>query len=165
MPSIGPWQQLYPPDEMIGKKADQIKKESNGGVKKVGDQESYEKWSQALASSAELIRDTLGANLDHRQHRFFTLVLPFLVVSDRTLWVADYTDAGARDGDPHMADETTLWVDRLYPYGPSGQTYKIGHLHIYTRQGFLTFLNTTVRSTNFQERAFGFAIRSKLRQE
>lgn len=150
---------LYRPGASVGKKTEQIMQETGKPVVKIRDNETFQKWSQALSSAHDLITGCYGANLRHNQDHFYVLVLPVLVVPDRTLWVADYTEQLKRHGQPSQVDEATLWVDHEYSYGSGGQRYWITHLHIYTRTGFQKFIERVLPSDEFLERAFGFAIR------
>jgi hypothetical protein len=148
---------LYRPHEMVGKKTAQIRWDSNRKGFAGGDSETYDKWSQALASAAGLVREGCDAHRQVPKERFCTLVLPVLVVSDATLWRVPYTEEGER-GEPTLVDEVTLFVGREYPLA-SGSAVHISHLHIYTRAGFVRFIDDlTLPNSTFWERAFGGAV-------
>jgi hypothetical protein len=91
---------------------------------------------------------------------FYTLVLPILVISEGTLWVADYAETGDRIGAPVQVNETTLFIDRKYEIR-SGTAYHISHLHIFTRSGFVDFLQEVSLAGQLRERMFGFALRQR----
>ena len=150
---------LYSPNKMVGKKIEQIGKDREGRIKKVRDNETYQKWAQAFASADELVKSVPFSNQRHHENKFLVFVLPILVVSDRTLWVANYSELGQREGAPVQVDETTIWMNRKYEYGPNRQPYEVSHLQIYTRIGFSHFLQQELRDDRFQDRAFGFALR------
>ena len=148
--------QFYPEGSLVGKQTFQLKKEPPPRNFKAGDSETYDKWAQALASAADLVRMGRGAHAIYRKETFFTLVLPLLVVSDDTLWAVDYDDDGNHVGAPIQIDSCELYVDRDYPMG-DGKNYRISHLHIYTRKGFIAFLKGLTQPASLQvERMFRF---------
>jgi hypothetical protein len=150
---------LYPPSEWVGKKTTQIRVDGKGFAG--GDSETYDKWAQALASAADLVREACDVRAQGQRGRFCTLVLPVLVVSDGTLWMVPYTEQGVR-GDPSLVDTVNLFVERQYRLEWGG-FMRISHLHIYTRSGFGRFIDDLVspNSSNW-ERSFGRVIRERL---
>jgi len=146
--------QLYPSGSPVGKQTFQLKKEPPPKNFKSGDSEAYDKWAQALASAADLVRMGGGAHIVYRKEAFFTLVLPVLVVSDDTLWVVDYDEEGQHVGPSHQVDACELYVDREYALA-DGKSYRISHLHIYTRKGLVAFLDSLTGPSSLQvERMF-----------
>jgi hypothetical protein len=83
---------LYQMNQGAGKRTAQIIRSSNGF--KDDDRDPYEKWSQALASAADLVKEAAVAAWDGQWA--LSLILPVLVVADGTLRVADYSEDGAR---------------------------------------------------------------------
>jgi hypothetical protein len=151
---------IYRTNEMVGKKAVQIRWDPKRALFVGDDSDTYDKWSQALSSADALIQESYqtfrrygGRNL------FVTFVMPILVVSDSTLWAADYSDSGERKGEPAPADSATLFVDREYGESlPRG--YYIGHLHVFTRTGFTHFVKElSMPDSRFREQVFGFVKR------
>lgn len=150
---------LYGTGEPVGKHTFQIRRDSSGAFK-TGDTETYDKWSQALASAADLIELAREGHIRYRKSEFLTLVLPILVVSDGTLWTVDYDEDGNRS-EPKSAEECMLWVEREYP-ARVGPAYTITHLHIYTRRGFVSFLKRlTAPASRLIEHMFGHAARAR----
>jgi hypothetical protein len=154
---------IYRPGDPTGKRTAQVSRLGSGAFKD-DDRDSYEKWSQALASSADLIRDSVTAASDGQQA--LTLILPVLVVADDTLWVADYSEAGTHDGVAHTTDAVELFVNREYPWDLAlskvQQLYRISHLHIYTRRGFAAFVQDFSIPGRLRERMFEFGLRQLL---
>lgn len=151
---------LYPAGQMVGKKTAQIKRDID--PKKpitASDAETFEKWSQALASANDFIAHAALLRGDDGQSEAFSAVLPVLVVSDETLWVVDYSNAGVIA--PQQADETTLFVGQSYKISQRAEQYTISHLHIYTRTGFTKFLNDlrSPAQNGLKERLFHEALR------
>ncbi len=147
---------LYRPGRPVGKHTFQLKREPNTKNSfKTSDSESYEKWSQALTSAADLIESACSANIRHDIQEAFTFILPVLVVADRTLWVIDYDEGGKRIREPTAAEDCELFVDRTYNVSDRGM-YRITHLHVYTRAGFAVFLRKLFATGSIQlERMFG----------
>ena len=73
-----------------------------------GDGDVFEKWSQALASADDLVARASDAHERHGTSMFLTAVLPVLVVSDGTLWAADYSEEGGLQREPCSVSEATL---------------------------------------------------------
>lgn len=122
---------LYPIGGTVGKSTTQVGRNEKGELRS-GDREVYDKWSQALASASDLISAAIWAHEDRKVESFFTAVIPVLVVSDDSLWVADYTDAGELEADPKRVEEATIYVAHVD--GPhTGPDYTMSHLHVYTR--------------------------------
>lgn len=124
-------QSRYPLGKQVGKSTAQVGRNERGDLIS-GDNQVFDKWSQALASAADLISTAKRASEELSVEEFFTCVLPVLVVSDDTLWLADYSDAGALTSGPTRAPHTTLFVGREYS-SPLGDTCTLSHLEIYTR--------------------------------
>lgn len=154
---------IYRPGDSTGKRTAQVCRLVSGAFKD-DDRDSYEKWSQALASAADLINESVAAATDGQQA--LSLILPVLVVADGTLWVADYSEDGTRNGVVHPADAVELFVNREYVWElvaiPEPQLYRISHLHIYTRTGFAAFVQEFSRPGRLRERMFEFGLRQLL---
>lgn len=112
----------YQEGERVGKAMRQIRRDTKGDLN--GGDEVFDKWMQALASSAELITDA------ERQLRYPTgktskqvAVLPILVVSDNTLWVADYASNGRLQSAPCTASDVTFYLGREYEIPRHGLKY------------------------------------------
>lgn len=139
---------VYQVDKQTGKRTAQVSRTGNGSFKD-DDRDPYEKWSQALASAADLVKSAGAAASDGQPA--LSLILPVLVVADGALWVADYSEDGARVGAARAVNEVELFVDRPYPYDvralPDPVTYSICYLHIYTRTGFSAFVSELSEET------------------
>ena len=129
---------LYRPGAPVGKKTVQLAREGSAqkiaaGKKSltVSDGETFDKWSQALSSAADLIKETRKLRGAHGSGNFYSMIVPVLVVSNETLWVVDYSDTG--NAEPQSVDETTLFVDRRYEIPQRSEPFTITHLHIFTR--------------------------------
>jgi hypothetical protein len=151
---------LYGADVPVGKKTVQVgreegKREDDKKPFIAFDGETFEKWSQALSSADDFVQVTRQHRGENGSGNFYSLILPILVVSDDTLWVADYSGMG--NSPPQQVRETTLFVDRTYNLAQG--VLKVTHLHICTRSGFVDFLAQLQSSPQTRERMFGFALR------
>lgn len=71
-----------------------------------------------------------------------TLVLPILVLADKTLWVADHTAEGVANSKPRQVDECSIYLDAtITTMGTYCElSYPISHLLVFTKTGFSDFL-------------------------
>lgn len=147
---------LYGSGVQVGKHTFQLRRDAPRNTFKAGDSESYDKWSQSLASAADLVRLSCGAHVRRGMPQVFSLVLPVLVVSDGTLWVVDYDERGQRS-EPKSTDECQVFVDRAYQLEPpDASKYTITHLHMFTRTGLVAFLRGIMAPNSLLlERMFG----------
>jgi hypothetical protein len=160
---------LYKAGDAVGKKTVQVGRDiDKHGIDSkcftASDGETFDKWSQALSSAVDQVEATQELRGANGTGHFYSLILPILVVSEDSLWVVDYSDAGPSA--PQRVQETTLFVDRTYempqrdPHQPH-RVLKVTHLHIFTRSGFTDFLARLMSPSpaGLRERIFGFALR------
>jgi hypothetical protein len=155
--------QLYAQSEMVGKSTTQIRWAENQKRLIASDAEGYDKWSQALASATEMVHRAATHTADDVD-QVFAFIMPVLLVNTGTLWVVDYDENGRR-GTPVQVDEAVLYVNREHEidgrYGKA--TYRLSHLHIYTRIGFTSMLQNYGNPTGLMlDRTFRFAIKRAL---
>lgn len=126
----------YRVDATVGKATEQVGLTEQGEFVR-GDSEVYEKWSQAIASSADLVRAAppappTGADV------LFRTVVPILLVPDGTLWECRYVD-GVLVREPEPADHVEAYIGKDWPVaGPL--SFGISHLEIMTSSGFKGWL-------------------------
>ncbi len=130
--------ELYPENVQVGRKIAQIRTDVAGECQAAAE-EPAEKWSEAVASAADLVREANGASRERGAPDCYTLVLPLLVVSNAALWAVDYTETGQRARSALPLDEAEVFLGRDYELSP-GYRYRISHLHLFTRQGFSRFI-------------------------
>ena len=122
---------LYPPKEMVGKKTDQVFM-SNQNELSSDDQETFDKFSQAVNSCYDLVSKS-GSYVGYNPHHVLRAVAPIMVVPDGTLWQADYAENGSIQQYPrqvsqvsrfigHSSEVTNAFGDKL--------TYCLSHLNI-----------------------------------
>jgi hypothetical protein len=129
---------LYREGQPVGKAMRQIRRDNRGAL--TGGDEVFDKWMQALASAAELIEGAAEQLSVPSDKPKYATVLPVLVVSDDTLWVADYASNGRLRSDPFSVQEITFFLGRKYELKRERLTFTISHLHIYTRSHVSNFL-------------------------
>jgi hypothetical protein len=122
---------VYSQGEPVGKSTAQVGRTEQGELSS-SDSQVYDKWAQALASADALIPDAVYRHKRSQRSAFLSAVLPILVVSDQTLWAADYASDGQLVGAPRPIQSTTLFVGRVHRE-TDGLPITISHLHICTR--------------------------------
>ena len=131
---------IYDYNTPVGKATVQVGRKDNGEITS-GDAETFEKWSQALAS----IHNMIMASVDFAKVRsvegLLHVALPILVVSDKTLWAVDYSSHTLQADDPKQIDEAAIFIGKDYWQSMPSCNYSISHLHIYTESGFTNFLD------------------------
>lgn len=131
---------IYYPGEPVGKSATQIRWEPNGKKLTASDTDTYDKWSQAVASAAQLVEQACTSMTQRPQIPVFTFAAPVLLVNDGTLWVVDYDQNGLRKK-PAAATEAQLFLGQEHVVGEGTRlAYRLNHLLIFTRNGFTAWL-------------------------
>ncbi|WP_395740056.1 hypothetical protein [Prosthecobacter sp.] len=147
---------MYRKNELVGKSTTQVGKTATKDKElTASDSEVFDKWSQALASSFDLVSDA-GTSLNEFENTCLTtVIIPVLVVSDGTLWAIDYSANGQIADEPKQVDECTIFVGKKYAFGKthSFMEHQISHLHVYTKKGFDAFLEH-IRSDDSWEDVF-----------
>lgn len=123
---------LYKAGDPVGKAMRQVRRDNRGDL--TGGDEVFDKWMQALASAADMIAEAADqlSNGGTGKPRY-AAILPVLVVSDDTLWVADYASNGRLQRDPFTVSEITFYLGRKYDLPRERISFTISHLHVCTR--------------------------------
>lgn len=122
----------YPPGEPVGKVMCQVGRAKGGGFSAT-DEKMFDKYQQAMASSADLIAEAAVEHRPRKATNMFTAVLPVLVIPDGTLWVARYSSRGSIERDPEQVREVSFYLGRKYSIPLLEHTFTITHLHIMTK--------------------------------
>jgi hypothetical protein len=149
-----PADSLYACGQLVGKSTTQVGYTEKGDLT-TGDSDVYEKWSQAVASSHDLVWE--GPWQPSRSgNAAFSVVLPVLVVADGTLWTADYTADGQLIGKPQPCDECEFFLGKQVPPSlhPQPISYRISHLHLLTRTRFGGFLARIASNPKYWDMIF-----------
>lgn len=145
----------------VGRSIMQIGRNGEGELRG-SDGDLFDRWSQAIASAGDLIRDSWQVAMGTTRAQRFAAIVPILLVSDDCLWIVDY-DSDGNPAEPttglqaEQSDEVTFFVDRpLSVTGlarPEDYTCTISHLHIMTKKGLSAFLQDLERKPpNFGRR-------------
>jgi hypothetical protein len=131
--SINGTSSAYKPGEMVGKKTDQVGRETNGDLVS-NDEITFDKISQAINSCQGLIEE-LSKKMSAPPKR---VIVPVLIVSSGSLWEVDYDSTGSIATRPHQVQRGTLFLDNTWnsvsPYGHE-LSYRLSHLEIVTLDG------------------------------
>jgi hypothetical protein len=147
----------YAPNRGVGKSMRQVRREVKGlkAGQMVSGEDIFDKWMQALASLSEMIDSgarqlRAGKKLVHQ-----IAFLPILVVSDGTIWVADYSSRGELQREPFEVDSIEYYLARKYPLAREGVSLTITHLHIMTRTKIRSFLEEIALGGSIWQGLFG----------
>ena len=142
----------YKKGELVGKSTTQVGRTPNNEIT-AGDAEVYDKWSQALASSLDLLL-LAARESEPREGEFLTtVVLPVLVVADDTLWAVDYSPERELTQEPRPLNECTIYVGKTYSFSTSRYhvEHRLSHLHVFTKKGFDAFLQRIAQEDDWEE--------------
>lgn len=132
---------LYRSSNPVGKSTVQLGRAANKDEWVTSDEEAYEKWTQAIASATELVRE---AGFEYTRTNIkptYVFVQPVLVVADGTLWTADYTEDGTLIDKPRTTEVCDLYLGKkIGPFAPLNTQYTFTHLNIFTKTGFAAYL-------------------------
>lgn len=143
---------IYPEDEPVGKATVQVAVDEKGEFRS-SDSETHDKWSQAVSSCNDAIKGAASRYRREKQDAAATVILPVLVVSDNTLWAADYSSDGALNGDPVARSRTTLYLGRQCA-SLERFSYTISHLHLCTKSAVKELLHDLSPSGRLWDRLF-----------
>lgn len=148
----------YQVREGVGKSMRQVRRETRGlkAGQMVSGDDVFDKWMQALASIAEMVdngADILSSGPQQKlRHIAF---VPCLVVSDSSLWVADYSARGELSRPPFQVDHVDYYVARKYPLRREQVAFTISHLRITTRTQIRIWLENIARGGATWQELFG----------
>ena len=136
-PAWGGYLSSYPSNMFVGKSLLRLKSGHNN-LSRVSDDDVYDKWSQALSSAVELVRNACSlANTLHKKN-YYSAFIPVVVVPDGLIWQSGYDENGEMTTDPIKLDDCAFYVGRRLRVGTSAPTrhvYTISHLHFCTVRG------------------------------
>ena len=135
---------LYWPGQYVGKSTNQVGRTEKGDLS-TDDRELYEKWSQAIASSYDLIQVAGDAGLQNGDQ--FFLIVPIVVIPDGTLWAANYSENGDLDDEPFPTDRCSMFINKTTATAaPDHTTYTQSHLEIVTLAGLKSLISSWYRT-------------------
>ena len=141
---------FYKPNSFAGKSISRLKRNQKNELADVGDSDVYDSWSQALASSHDLVKDAIFAE---SETSVWSFIMPLVVVPNESLWIADYNDEGIIIDGPKPINQCSYYVDQRMmfemPLGMSLQTrldFQITHIHFATMLGLVEILTQFANS-------------------
>ncbi|MFM0051559.1 hypothetical protein [Caballeronia grimmiae] len=148
-----PGSPLYPVNGPVVKSTVQLGR-TPAGVWSATDADTFEKWTQAIASALDLadkaIRRLLNATAVDQTEQ--TVLLPVLVVSNDTLWAVDYDEHGRVQFDPCRLEQSSMFVGQEHS---NMRRLAISHLHICTEKGLADLLQWFSDDENLWKSLFG----------
>jgi hypothetical protein len=142
----------YQAGQGVGKSLRQVRRDKTG--KMVGGDEVFDKWTHALASLGEMVDEGAAALSTGPVTPKMVAFLPVLVVSDGTLWIADYSSRGELQRAPFQHTDVTYYFGRKYFLKREGAIFTISHLHIFTRTAIRDWLVEIARGGGIWDELF-----------
>jgi len=128
---------LYKPGTFVGKSILRLRSKDKKLCSE-GDSEIYDRYSQALASS----RDLILAAFQKRAEPSYSFILPLVVVPDDSLWIAEYDD----NGKPNEPKKINC-CDYFVAYKTNvGIAFVLTHVRFVTMTGLSDLLATFANS-------------------
>jgi hypothetical protein len=130
--------QRYKINAMVGKKADQVGRTSNGEITG-NDAELYDKLTQSSASAYDLISQTLARKVKAPYAEF---IAPVLVIPDDQLWIVEYQPDGQQQSAATPAKHCSLFIDQTWKIQNwvGQRSYQLTHLEIVTFSYLKSFI-------------------------
>jgi len=119
----------YRPGVVVGKRLDQVGRAAAGGDVVSSDQEVFEKVSQSVNSTVDLLHAIAASGVRPALHA----IVPLLVVPDGRLWLVEYSSAGEQKGVPRPVDACTVFLDQEWSCTTLHHdqlTYRLSHFEI-----------------------------------
>lgn len=130
---------LYEIGDSVGKSCDQVGRSKDDEIV-FNDSGIYNKWSQAISSTHDLISHAFSDG-QRNGKKAVSLVFPLVVVPDDRLWCVKYDVDGNRISDPEAVERCPFFVNKKYFYKMSYgmQEFAVSHLEFVTSSGLLKF--------------------------
>jgi hypothetical protein len=130
--------------EPVGKSATQVGKTLQDGKRAEAqivssDSETYEKWSQAIASANDLIASSGHSSISGNDTVNAAVICPVLVIPDATLWAADYSADGTLVEQPRQVESSSLFLEKTVRV--RAIKYTLSHLLIFTKTALSAYLD------------------------
>ena len=140
---------LYKPGAFVGKSTVQVGRALNGSIVS-NDNELYDKWSQCLSSTHELVSRTYWDGDEDKDAHFFSSIIPIVVIPNGRLWEMDYDSNGSKLSNPYQKKRCSCFVDKSYEMGTNlaGTIISISHIEIMTYDGLIEFVGNYLENEN-----------------
>lgn len=142
---------LYQKNEFVGKSLLRVRKDGTQKLKVEFDSDLYDKWSQALQSSVDLVHDAVYLSHRNNSRPACSIVLPMVVVPNGSLWRTEYRPDGFVSGMPEQVEHSEFFVGKeILTDKPIGSVDKVvlTHIHFVTLTGLTKFLSRFLKGGN-----------------
>jgi len=139
---------IYKCHEPVGKSTAQVGRGLDDKIT-VNDGELYDKWSQSLSSSSDLVSEMYwDGDEDDESNLYLSTVIPIVVIPNGRLWQTVYDEGGNRTQDPLPSDRCSCFVDKDYELGTkmAGARMWISHIELMTFDGLCSFINSNLKT-------------------
>ena len=140
---------IYKPHDLVGKSTVQVGRTVDGTIS-ANDSELYDKWSQCLSSTNDLVSRTYwdGSEEKDIEVRYLSSVIPTVVVPNGRLWSVAYDDDGNKVSNPNQTERCSCFIDKDYELGTklTGTRMWISHVEIMTIDGLKSFVNSHLKT-------------------
>lgn len=149
--------QLYATGEPVGKSCSQVGRTHNDRQITSSDSEIYDKWSQALSSSYDLLTE-IYQEIEKTNTVRFCFFLPILVVPDGRLWEVQFSEIGEAVTTPKIVNRCQYFVGKSFyaKWDWTGHSYTFSHLEMMTVTGLKDFFQELKRDNNLTSKIFPF---------
>lgn len=149
--------QLYATGEPVGKSCSQVGRTHNDRQITSSDSEIYDKWSQALSSSYDLLTE-IYQEIEKTNTVRFCFFLPILVVPDGRLWEVQFSEIGEAVTPPKIVNRCQYFVGKSFyaKWNWTGHSYTFSHLEMMTVTGLKDFFQELKRDNNLTSKIFPF---------
>lgn len=130
----------YAQDGFVGKSVLKPSRDGNGKIKpQSNDSDIHDRWAQAIASSHELIVSAARAG-----DQTLSVVLPMVVLPDKSLYKVMYDEIGNPRSHPEMTDHCTFYIGHRVTIEPEKRhsLVTLSHIHFLTLSGLEKFLRS-----------------------
>ncbi len=145
---------VYRPSDLVVKQVDQVGRTLNNEFF-TSDQQVFEKVSQSVNSSYDLVRAAFFGNTTNAVHA----ILPLLVIPDHTLWLAEYTSSGEQKDAPREIDQCEVFLGKEWQIdlGPGRVCFRMSHVHVVTSAALEKTIHRLADGANSSESVFALA--------
>lgn len=130
---------VYKVGELVGKRTDQVSRNTSSRELQSNDEVAFDKWNQAVNSCQEMVVNGslqmmhMMPNTNSPPPR--RVIVPVLVVPTGRLWRLNYSSDGAILGSPHQVNRVAFFLNHSWPFPSTyGGTliYRLSHVEVLT---------------------------------
>ena len=130
---------IYQPDEYVAKSFDQVGRHISMNSIVSNDSDTFEKLSQAINSTYDLI---INAKDEKTDIPIYCFIHPLLIIPDNTLWTVYYDNEGNKTQEPELTKYISYFIDRYWLVDKERNSkYSLSHMSIVTYSHLDKYLN------------------------